>query len=195
VGVGARDGRGYVVRLADGLRRRQPVELVNLCVSGATSADVLARQIPRLRPGSADLLTVMIGVNDLWRMTAVPHYASAVERITESASQALASGGLAVLASLPQMEDAPAAAFVEKLGLRRSLIGSRVREMNHELARIAAKRGLLHVDLATESIAGRDDLFSADGFHPSASGYQRLAELLQASIEPALAKAGSARAS
>lgn len=191
VGVGARDGRGYVGRLADGLRRTRSVDLTNLCVSGATSADVLARQVNRLRGRSADLLTVMVGVNDLWRMTDSAQYARTMVRIVEAAGATLPSGGLSVVASLPQMEDAPAAAFVERLGLPRSLIGARVREMNHELARIAARHGWLHVDLARESLAGRDDLFSADGFHPSASGYQRLADLLLEAIEPALARPGT----
>ena len=48
-GVGAREG-GYVVRLFKHIEERRPgSKLSNLCVSGATTADVLRAQLERGR--------------------------------------------------------------------------------------------------------------------------------------------------
>ena len=49
VGVGAREGGGYVARIFRRVERERPgSRLINLCVSGATTADVLREQAGRV---------------------------------------------------------------------------------------------------------------------------------------------------
>lgn len=63
-------GHGYVARVAVGLREQwpgQPVEVLNRGVGGHTVRDLAARwdeDVLQLRP---DWLSVMIGINDVWR--------------------------------------------------------------------------------------------------------------------------------
>lgn len=65
VGVGARDG-GYVIRLFRKLDQRRPGStLKNLCVSGATSEDILRNQVDAGIAAQPDLVTVGIGINDI----------------------------------------------------------------------------------------------------------------------------------
>ena len=67
-GVGAtRPERGYVGLLAEQVRKAtgQPVQVVNLSVSGAKVADVVAEQLPQLDGFAPDLVTVAIGGNDV----------------------------------------------------------------------------------------------------------------------------------
>lgn len=67
-GVGASSAdKGYVGLLADRLRSRtgRPVEVVNLSMSGARVADVVADQLPRLQELDPDVVTVAIGGNDV----------------------------------------------------------------------------------------------------------------------------------
>src|ERR687892_610256 len=71
VGVGARGGGGYVARIFERIERVRPgSRLVNLCVSGATTGDVLRGQVGRVGDARPTLVTVGIGINDLTRMTA-----------------------------------------------------------------------------------------------------------------------------
>jgi lysophospholipase L1-like esterase len=64
-GVGARDG-GYVARLFKRLEERRPEsKLSNLCVSGATTSDLVRDQLDRGVALNPDLVTIGIGINDI----------------------------------------------------------------------------------------------------------------------------------
>src|SRR5688500_11336764 len=66
-GVGARNG-GYVARLFSRIEAvRSGSTLTNLCVSGATSADVLNRQLERGVAANPNLVTLGIGINEIGR--------------------------------------------------------------------------------------------------------------------------------
>src|SRR5215208_4550240 len=81
-GVGARKGGGYVARLFERIERVRPgSRLVNLCVSGATTGDVLRSQVGRVGDARPSLVTVGIGINDLTRMTAPEQFARNFEEI------------------------------------------------------------------------------------------------------------------
>src|SRR5476651_1606847 len=64
VGVGAASGGGYPQRLLR-LLGRPDLQLVNLCRSGATTADVLSEQLPRALEEQARVVTIGIGINDV----------------------------------------------------------------------------------------------------------------------------------
>src|ERR671915_2494616 len=71
VGVGARKGGGYVARLFERIERVRPgSRLVNLCVSGAATGDVLRSQVVRVGEARPTLVTLGVGINDLTRMSA-----------------------------------------------------------------------------------------------------------------------------
>src|SRR5689334_18213051 len=64
-GVGATNG-GYVARLFNRILEHRPSsELANLCVSGATTDDLLRVQLQPSIQKSPDLVTVGIGINDI----------------------------------------------------------------------------------------------------------------------------------
>jgi acyl-CoA thioesterase I len=64
-GVGAKEG-GYVARLFKKVSERRPgSRLFNLCVSGATTADLLRGQLDRGVAINPDLVTIGIGINDI----------------------------------------------------------------------------------------------------------------------------------
>jgi lysophospholipase L1-like esterase len=68
----SRPERGFVGLLADGLARSSGCEVgvLNLSVTGATVADVLAGQLPRLAGLDPVLITVCVGTNDVTRTPA-----------------------------------------------------------------------------------------------------------------------------
>ena len=64
VGVGAPSGGGYPDRLLRMLALPS-LRLLNLCESGATSADVITGQLPRALKTRPLLITIGIGINDV----------------------------------------------------------------------------------------------------------------------------------
>jgi acyl-CoA thioesterase I len=175
VGVGARQG-GYVEHLFQRLRRaRTGVGLLNLSVSGATSATVLSGQLPRAQRAQPHLVTLGVGINDLWRGVTPAQFESHLDSLARGL---VSTGATVVMSNLPDMSLAPVARLAAGF-LPVSLIVSRIGEFNAAVERVVARHGLLGVDLHTPSraeLSGTTDYFSPDGFHPSDTGYRRMAD-------------------
>jgi len=181
VGVGASTGGGYVDRLYQRLLPLRPgARLVNLCESGAGAADVLEAQAPRARRAQPSLITLGIGINDVtWQ---VPDEAFAVN--LEQIAVALASlRAPVVLMNIPDLALAPVAARYGS-----SLYERRIEVFNEHVEATAARHHFTLADLfgATKRLGGKAGLFSGDGFHPSAEGYQEWAAQLWPAVRAAL---------
>ncbi|MEO8887788.1 MAG: SGNH/GDSL hydrolase family protein [Jatrophihabitantaceae bacterium] len=155
IGAPAHD-RGWVgqlrVRLAEA---GQPYRVVNLAVSGATTGDVLERQLPAVdalgvRP---DLLTLMIGSNDLMR----PARRRGLTGRFEELLRRLPAGAVVTTMSNPSRTAA---------------------ETNRLLVRVAAERGLVVVDLRDPRMASWRGKLAADHFHPNELGYAAIADVI-----------------
>ncbi|PTL80563.1 SGNH/GDSL hydrolase family protein [Vitiosangium sp. GDMCC 1.1324] len=175
VGVGARQG-GYVEHLFQRLRRTRPgVGLLNLAVSGATSATVLSGQLPKAMRSRPHVVTLAVGINDLWRGVEPHPFESNLDQLARGL---VGTGAAVVLANLPDMSLAPVARLATHF-LPLELISARIAAFNAAVARVVSRHGLIGVDLHTPSLVelpGSPDYFSADGFHPSDTGYTRMAE-------------------
>ncbi len=182
VGVGAEAGGGYVDRLFERLRLLgRDVELVNLCRSGATSELVRRHQLPAAIRHEPRLVTVAVGVNDLWRGVAAARFE---ENLDATCGALAATGATLVLPNLPDLSHAPVAELVPS-----HLFEGRFEAFNEAVDRVAARHRAVPVDLwgASQAVLpGRPEHFSPDGFHPSALGYQRLAEALWPAVSAAL---------
>lgn len=172
VGVGAAAGGGYPQRLARLLRPTLELELVNLCQSGGTTADALADQLPRALRLSPRLVTLGIGINDLGLQ--IPDEAFALD-LEELVAPLRRIAPAMLIANLPDLTLSPAAARLAP----RSLYQQRIEVFNEHITATAARPGLLLVDLHAVSrriLPGHPELFCADGFHPSAAGYEAWAQ-------------------
>ncbi|HYY58413.1 MAG TPA: SGNH/GDSL hydrolase family protein, partial [Pyrinomonadaceae bacterium] len=173
-GTGARHG-GYVARLFERIKMERPASsLINLCVSGATTDDVLREQVgpgTRARP---TLLTLGIGINDAGRGVAVERFARNYEEIVKR----LRAGGDSpiVVTNLPDVSLAPVVPVFMRGEVRR-----RIELYNQRIAEIAGRYNLLVVDAYTvthEVIPSHPEFFSEDGFHPSDVGYEYWAKTM-----------------
>ncbi|MDQ1558855.1 MAG: acyl-CoA thioesterase [Pyrinomonadaceae bacterium] len=182
IGLGARDGGGYVERLFARIKQKRPDStLTNLSAAGATTADALARQLPRLDGTRATLVTVCIGVNDLMQGREAKEFAADYETLVAKLKQ---PGRLLVLANLPDVTAAPALKDVADESLR-----LRLGQFNKAIEEIAARHQVPLVDLYKlngETLRSRPEFFSTDGLHPSELGYTRWAEAMWAVVEPAI---------
>jgi lysophospholipase L1-like esterase len=169
VGVGARKGGGYAARLFERVGRVRPgSRLVNLCVSGATSADVLRAQVGRVGDARPTLVTLCVGINDVTRQVSPEQYARNLGEIV--ARLRAQTGAPVVVSNLPDVSHAPAVPAFLRGEARR-----RIRQLNARVADVAARHGLFLADSFEKSAAvipTHPEFFSADGFHPSDEGYE-----------------------
>lgn len=185
VGVGASNDGGYPERLYRQLKAKGvPAGILNLAQSGAKTADVLAKQVDKAVAAKPALITLGIGSNDLWRMVPTETFASNLRLIADRLET---SGANIVVSTLVDLCLAPVASMVEgMLGVPLSLVRSRIEAFNTHVVALAKRPRFEVVDLFTLTHQEKHrvmQLFSSDGFHPSALGYDKWAETLWPHVE------------
>lgn len=182
VGLGARDGGGYVDRLFARIeQKRSGATLINLSAAGATTADVVNKQLPRLNGTRATLVTICVGMNDLLRGREAKQFAEDYETLVAKLKQ---PGRLLVIANLPDVASAPAMQGKADESLR-----LRLGQFNQAIEDIARRHGVPLVDLyklSGETNGSRPEFFSSDGLHPSDMGYAYWAEAMWSVVEQAI---------
>jgi lysophospholipase L1-like esterase len=176
-GIGATStARNYVSRIGDRLRAMYPAaKVVNLGKGGATSADVVKKQLAqavRLKPR---LVTLSIGPNDITDGRDVDQYEKNIDKIfrtlTRETEAVVVVNLLPDLAITPRFRAAP----------ERAAVGEQTERYNRALARTAQEYGVEVVDLfaaSREEVPRHPELVWSDGYHPSDAGYARWAELM-----------------
>jgi acyl-CoA thioesterase-1 len=183
VGVGARDGGGYVARLFKRIEHDRPgSRLKNLCVSGATTADVLRGQVGQVGAARPTLITLGIGINDIGHSVSVEKFESNYEEIIEKIKAH--SDAPIVVANIPDVSLAPVVPAYLKEEAHQRVVA-----FNEKIKEIAARQNLLVSDAYTETrevIPAHPEFFSGDGFHPSDIGYEYWAKTMWPTVKSAL---------
>lgn len=178
IGLGARDGGGYVERLFARIEQKRPGStLINLSAAGATSADVVNKQLTRLDGTRATLVTVCVGLNDLLGGHEAKQFAESYETLVARLRQ---RGTLIVVANLPDVASAPAMQRTADESLR-----SRLGQFNKAIEETARRHKVPLVDLyksGGETLRSRPEFFSSDGLHPSDLGYAHWTEAMWAVV-------------
>ncbi|HEU4930593.1 MAG TPA: SGNH/GDSL hydrolase family protein [Pyrinomonadaceae bacterium] len=180
-GVGARNG-GYVVRLFNRLlQRRAGSTLTNLCVSGATTDDLVRGQLERGAAMNPDLVTVGIGINDIGHGLTIDQFAKNYEEILSSLRQK--TRAQIVVTNIPDISSAPRIPGPMRSGYQQQII-----RFNTRLEQIAKRHGVTIFDMyavSKDELPSHPEYFSSDGFHPSDKGY----ELWATQMWPTVARA------
>jgi lysophospholipase L1-like esterase len=181
VGVGAKDGGGYVARLFKRLEAKKPrSRLENLCVSGATTEDLIRGQLEKGVALHPDLVTVGIGINDIGHGLTVEQFAKNYDQILSTLKKTKAT---IVVTNIPDISTAP-----QIPSSMRSEYQRRIDTFCKRLEEIAEKHGVTVFDVYTitkQELPSHPEYFSADGFHPSDQGY----ELWASQMWPTVAQA------
>ena len=189
-GVGAsKPSLSYVSRLHARLLARYPnSRLKNLGNGGATSGDVVRRQLGPAIRFQPSLVTLSVGPNDITTGVPVDVYAENIDIIFSRLRHDTAA--LIVVNLLPDL--AVTSRFAG--GGQADLVGRQTAMFNETLARKAREHGVVLVDLyqpSREEVPRRAELLWKDGYHPSDAGYARWAELMWEDIDPRLVDCGS----
>ena len=94
-------------RLAEKTGRK--LELTNPAVNGFTTLDVIAKELPHLRRLKPDLVTILIGVNDLVRERTPSDYRASLVQIYDAVGTDMQPDGRAFAISIPNWSVVPAA--------------------------------------------------------------------------------------
>ncbi|WP_241490464.1 SGNH/GDSL hydrolase family protein [Leucobacter chromiiresistens] len=171
-GIGASvPGRSYVGQLLDRIEARtgKHVKVVNLAVSGATTALCVRDQLPKAEQVLArgpELVTIDIGANDIADWNPVRFHRN-MARILGALPAHTVVGELPCF-HLPWNE-------------------RKVREANRMIRAIAAGRGMrvvpLHAATRERGVHGVLTEFAADAFHPNDRGYEVWADAFWPLVE------------
>lgn len=155
-----------VAALAGG---RLHLELVaNLGVNGATSGDVIARQLPRLDDLAPDFATLLIGVNDVVQGVAEARYRANLETILVDLLGRLPADRIVAITT-PDYTVTPAGADYGDPADQRAGIARN----NAILTELATAHGVAVIDIFDLSWHAAEDrsLVASDGLHPSGTQY------------------------
>jgi acyl-CoA thioesterase I len=168
VGVGARNG-GYVARLFLNIVSERPEsKLTNLCVSGATTEDVLRSQLRRGIAGNPNLVTLGIGINDIGHGIGVEEFARNYEEILSELRKG--TSAKIVVTNIPDISSAPRIPEFARRQYQQAII-----VFNERLEAIAARYEVTLFDVHSttrDQLPSHPEFFSSDGFHPSDAGYE-----------------------
>ncbi|MGH9970214.1 MAG: SGNH/GDSL hydrolase family protein [Pyrinomonadaceae bacterium] len=178
-GVGAREG-GYVARLFKRIEVVRPGStLTNLCVSGATTEDVLSDQLDRGIAQQPTLVTLGIGINDVGHGFTVEQFAENYERILGRLTSE--TDAVIVVTNIPDISSAPRIPQAVRAEYQQRVIS-----FNKQLEEIAGRYEVTVFDvyaITHEQLPQHPEFFSADGFHPSDAGYENWAQQMWPTIE------------
>ncbi len=176
VGVGVRDPDtdGWVPRF--GARLGSNVHVVNLGVSGSTLAQALNEQVPPALDARPDVITVWLAVNDLNGHVPLERYAANLDAMLGQLQQTRAR---VLVGNLPDLT-----ALAAFQGADPELLRAEVDRWNAVISDAVQRHGATLVDLHSywREIADHPEYLSADGFHPSVEGYQRLADVFAGAL-------------
>jgi lysophospholipase L1-like esterase len=157
-------------RWPDQLVRRLPgIELVaNLAVNGFTSRDVIDVELPRLPALRPELLTLLIGVNDVVQRVPEAVYRGNVADILDALVGHVGAGRVVVVTT-PDYTVTPAGADYGDPATQ----SAAVRRNNAINTELADGRGIAVVDIHDLSLLAATDrsLVANDALHPSGAQY------------------------
>ena len=183
-GVGAREG-GYVARLFTRILERRPgSKLSNLCVSGATTADLVRSQLDRGVALNPDLVTVGIGINDIGHGLTLEQFSKNYEEIISALKQK--TNARIVVTNLPDISSAPRIPGPMRNEYQRQIV-----QFSEQLQEIANRHGVTIFDIHTitkAELPSHPEYFSADGFHPSDKGYELWASEMWPTVEEIISR-------
>ncbi|HEY1455553.1 MAG TPA: SGNH/GDSL hydrolase family protein [Candidatus Dormibacteraeota bacterium] len=160
-----------------------PVELTNPAVNGYTTDDLIEHELPLIERNKPDLVTVLIGVNDLVRGRSAEHYRAKLGQIYDAiAALSLPAGRVAGI-SIPTWSYVPAAR--DYGGAER--VDALTRLLNETAREEAAARRFTWVDIGPASLSGvgTNGWVAGDDLHPGDAQYAAWAEAIWPAVKAA----------
>ncbi len=159
--------------------------VANLATNGYTSRDVIDVELPALEGYDPDVVTLLIGVNDVVQGVPLDRYEANVTTILDELLTLVPRERLVVV-TIPDYTVTPQGANYGDPAAQSAAIQAN----NAAMTRLAADRGVAIVDIFDISLEAATDrtLVADDGLHPSGTQYARWVERLLPVVEAALGR-------
>ena len=167
VGEGASEvSKTYTYRVAEYLSNKHKVEYKNIATIGATTKDVVEKQLSEIVASQPDVVTVSIGANDITHWVSgdeiLDNYQTIIEKLTNETQARI------YIANIPGLENAQLLPWVYRNYLDRRSI-----QLNQEIIGFETDR-VRFIDIHDFGWSRFPDIqttFAADHFHPNDLGY------------------------
>ena len=159
--------------------------VANLGVNGYTSADLIRDELPALDALKPDVVSVLIGVNDVVQGVPVAVYEANVAAILESLLVRLPAERIIAVA-IPDYTVTPAGRdYGDPRQQHDGIVAS-----NAIMKRLAGDRGIAYIDIFDISLEAAMDgsLVADDGLHPSGAQYGRWVERILPAVNGILGR-------
>lgn len=167
-GVGVSDIKNsFPYLIAQKLSAKNNVTLVNLAHAGDTSTEVLTNQLPKIALLKPDLVTLLIGVNDIHNLKSEKEFEKNLIQIVSSLKK---SGTRIYLFSIPYLGSERTIFFPYNF-----VLDFRTRQFNNIIKKVSTNVGAEYIDLY--SLNKSENFYSSDQFHPSEEGYKEWAKI------------------
>jgi lysophospholipase L1-like esterase len=188
-------GDSYTIGTSVAAPERWPAQLVarvpgldlvaNLGVNGYTSRDLIRNELPQLPALMPELLSVLIGVNDVVQGVPAAAYRANVARILDDAVGRVGAHRVVVVTT-PDYTVTPSGGDFGDPAQQ----AAGIRENNAIITAAAADRGIVVVDIHDLSLRAATDraLIAGDGLHPSGAQYALWVDRIVPIVEPLLAR-------
>jgi lysophospholipase L1-like esterase len=184
IGTAVERGERWPNQLA---ARMPELELVaNQAVDGYTSADLISRELPALDELDAELVSVLIGVNDVVRGMPDAAYAANVAVILDRLLELLRADRIVCLATPDYTRTPRGADYGDPERQSDGIV-----RVNAILREACEQRGIAFVPEIFEiSLGASEDpaLVSSDGLHPSGEQYRLWVEVLEPVVRDLLGR-------
>jgi acyl-CoA thioesterase I len=168
------------------------VELTNPAINGFTTQDLIEDELPQVSRLKPNLITILIGVNDLVRERTPEDYRTSLVRIYDEVRNEKALEGRVFAVSIPNWSVVPAAREYGDPEQIRHLTDA----FNDVAREEATARVFGWIDITAASLSGLGSpgWISADGLHPGDRQYAAWAEVIWYSVStsPPCGEAGPA---
>lgn len=178
-GTGASSSsRGWPAIIAGRLTQEtgRKVKVTNPAVGGFTTLDLIAKELSQVRRAKPDLITILIGVNDLVQGRSANDYRASLVTIYDEVATQKPPEGKVFAISLPNWSVVPAA--------RQFGDPEEIRDLTdtfNDIAREEAeKRDFKWIDITAASLSGLGSpgWIASDGLHPADTQYAAWAEVI-----------------
>jgi lysophospholipase L1-like esterase len=162
------------------------LELVaNLGVNGFTSRDLIEVELPQLDALRPELITVLVGVNDVVQGVPAEAYRQNVVRILDDAVDRVGAARVLVVTT-PDYTVTPSGADYGDPAQQ----SAGIRENNAIIAEVARGLGITVVDIYDLSLGAATDrsLVAGDGLHPSGRQYELWVDRIAPGVETILGR-------
>jgi acyl-CoA thioesterase-1 len=150
--------------------------VTNPAINGFTTLDLIEQELPLAKGLKPDLVTILIGVNDLVRGSTTGEYRASLASIYDEVADLHLPRGRVIGISIPDWSVVPTA--------RRYGEPERIRELTEMFNQLAREestsRGFKWIDITAVSVAGLGSAgwISSDDLHPGDSQYAAWAEVI-----------------